>query len=191
MTHYPLLFDMETPGTPIGSYAPDFELPGTDDAVHHLARYLEKYRAVGVIFMCNQCPYVGLYLNRLQQIQTDFQQEGFTLIGINANYASSHPEESFDKMKDFAEHHQLNFPYLRDPTQDVACSFGVERTPEAFLIDSKGVVRYSGSIDDNAEKPEAVQVSYLRNAIAQLLKGEAIDPAVTKPIGCSLIEWRC
>ena len=33
-------------GILINSYAPDFELPGVDDEVHHLARYLEEYRAV-------------------------------------------------------------------------------------------------------------------------------------------------
>ena len=53
---------METVGTTIGSYAPDFELPGIDNAVHHLARYLERSKAVGVVFMCNHCPYVRLYL---------------------------------------------------------------------------------------------------------------------------------
>ncbi|HEY9751085.1 MAG TPA: redoxin domain-containing protein, partial [Allocoleopsis sp.] len=75
---------METVGTTIGSYAPDFELPGIDNAVHHLARYLERSKAVGVVFMCNHCPYVRLYLDRLKQIQATFQGQKFTLIGINA-----------------------------------------------------------------------------------------------------------
>ena len=37
-------------GTVIGAYAPDFELPGTNGTVHHLARYLDDYRAVVVVF---------------------------------------------------------------------------------------------------------------------------------------------
>jgi len=45
----------------IGHYAPDFELPGIDDTVHHLARYLEKFQAVGVVMMRNHCPYVHPY----------------------------------------------------------------------------------------------------------------------------------
>lgn len=125
-------------GTSIGSYAPDFELPGVDGEVHHLAQYLEKYRAIGVIFMCNHCPYVGLYLERLKQIQTDFLASGFTLIGINANDATQYPEDSFENMKAFAATRNLNFPYLRDPTQDVARSFGASITPEAFFIRSSG-----------------------------------------------------
>jgi peroxiredoxin len=180
---------METTGTPIGSYAPDFELPGTDGLVHHLARYLTKYRAVGVVFMCNHCPYVRLYLERLKQLQADFQDQGFTLIGINPNDAERFPEDSFDQMKTFAAANQLNFPYLRDVTQDVASSFGAETTPQVFLLNQEGVLCYRGRIDDNPNDPGAVTLPYLQWAIAQVLQGQAVTQAVTDAIGCS-VKWR-
>ncbi|MBD2058900.1 thioredoxin family protein [Oculatella sp. FACHB-28] len=180
---------MEKTGTPIGSYAPDFELPGIDGMVHHLARYLEKAPAVGVIFMCNHCPYVQLYLSRLKQIQTDFQSQGFTLIGINANDDKRYPDDSFENMKQFAAAQQLNFPYLRDITQDVAKTFGAEKTPEAFLIDRSGILRYSGLIDDSPQDPDAVRVSYLRDAIAQLLAHGSVTVPSTNSVGCS-VKWR-
>jgi peroxiredoxin len=180
---------METPGTPINSYAPDFELPGVDEEVHHLARYLEKFQAVGVIFMCNHCPYVQLYLNRLKEVQAEFQDRGVTLIGINANDANQYSEESFENMKSFAADNQLNFPYIRDVAQDVAESFGASKTPEVFLLDRDGKLRYKGLIDDNADDPAAVQMSYLRGAIAQLLNNEPVEPATTESIGGS-IKWR-
>lgn len=180
---------MEMTGTPIGSYAPDFELPGIDDQVHHLARYLEKYRAVGVVFMCNHCPYVRLYLDRLKQIQADFLEQGVTLIGINANDALQYPDDSFENMKVFAEENQLNFPYIRDVTQDVALCFGAQKTPEVFLLDSQGIVCYRGQIDDNANDAKAVQESYLENAIRQLLNKRPVEVSQTEAIGCSL-KWR-
>jgi peroxiredoxin len=180
---------MEKTGTPVGSYAPDFELPGVDDNVHHLSRYLEQSKGVGVIFLCNHCFYVTSYLDRLRQIQAQFQNRGFTLIGINANDPQQSPEDSFQNMKKFAHRSQLNFPYLWDSTQDVAHSFGAQKISEAFLIDHMGILRYSGQIDDNVEEPEAVQVPYLRNAIAALLTGEDISPKWTEPIG-SPLKWR-
>lgn len=180
---------MEKTGTSIGGYAPDFEIPGVDDSVHHLFRYLERFRGVGVVFMCNHCPYVRAYLDRLKQIQTEFQGQGFTLIGINANDADQYPDDSFDNMKHFAAEQQLNFPYLRDVTQDVANSFGAEKTPHVFLLNQEGILCYSGAIDDNATNPDAVQVPYLRNAIAQILQGEAIVPTTTEPVGCS-VKWK-
>ncbi|MCL1466651.1 thioredoxin family protein [Argonema galeatum] len=180
---------MEQTSTRIGSYAPDFELPGTDGEVHHLARYLEKNRAIGVIFMCNHCPFVRLYVERLKKIQADFHNEGFTLMGINPNDAIQSPEDSFENMKNFAATHELNFPYLRDPTQDVARGFGAQITPEVFLLDRESVLRYCGGIDDRPETPELAQVFHLRNAVAQLMKGETVTPTHTEAQGCSL-KWR-
>lgn len=180
---------MERMSTPIGSYAPDFELPGTDGAVHHLAQYLRAFRAVVVVFMCNQCPHVQLYLDRLKQLQADFQAQGMTLIGINPNDAAQLAEDSFENMKRFAADQQLNFPYLRDVTQDVAQSFGVERTPHVFLLDQDGILCYRGGIDDSPNDSTAVKADYLRDAIASLLAGEPIAPAQTDPVGCP-IKWR-
>jgi len=176
-------------GTQINSYAPDFELPGVDEEVHHLARYLEKFRAIGVVFMCNHCPYVQLYVDRLKELQADFQDRNVTLIGINANDANQHPDDSFENMKIFAANHQLNFPYIRDVAQDVAESFGASKTPEVFLLDQDGRLRYKGLIDDNADDPAAVQVSYLRSAIDQLLNNEPVEPSSTEAIGCA-VKWR-
>ncbi len=180
---------VETIDTPVGSYAPDFELPGIDNQVHHLSRYLNKFRAVGVISMCNHCPYVGLYLDRLTNIQAEFTKSGFTLIGLNGSDAHRQTIESFENMKAFAQSHKLNFPYLWDPTQDVTRSFGATKTPMAFLIDSNGIVRYKGQIDDHPENPSAVGEDYLRNAIAALFNGEEIRIWETEAVGTSLI-WR-
>ncbi|MBE9115213.1 thioredoxin family protein [Lusitaniella coriacea LEGE 07157] len=171
------------------AHAPDFELPGIDEQVYHLTSYREDFRAVGVIFMCNHCPYVRGYLERLKQLQTDFEAQGFTLIGINANDAKKVPEDSFEQMKAFAQERHLNFPYLRDPSQDVALGFGAQKTPEVFLLDREGIVRYRGAIDDNPNDPEAVRQFYLREAIANLLQGEAITRDRTEAVGCSL-KWR-
>jgi len=57
------------------------------------------------------------------------------------------------------------------------------------LLDQDGRLRYKGLIDDNADDPAAVQVSYLRSAIDQLLKDEPVEPSSTEAIGCS-VKWR-
>lgn len=176
-------------GTPIGSYAPDFEVPGVDDEVHHLARYLEKYQVVAVIFIGNNCPYVQPYLGRLKQLQTEFASEGVTLIGINANDGTKDRVESLERMKVFARENGLNFPYLRDVAQDVARSFGADKTPEAFVLDHQGILRYRGLIDDSPADAAAVQVPYLRQAIGQLLEGQPVTITSTDPVG-SEIQWR-
>lgn len=173
----------------VGQYAPDFELPGIDGQVHHLSRYLEKFRVVAVIFMCNHCPYVRLYLERLKQIQEQFHREGFTAIGINANDTDKYPQDSFERMKSFAVEKKLNFPYLWDPSQDVANCFDARVTPEVFLLDKTGVVRYRGKIDDRPEDPDQVKMPYLRDNLAALLSSKTPSTRITEAIGCT-IKWR-
>ncbi|MEH2082172.1 MAG: thioredoxin family protein [Nostoc sp.] len=180
---------LEIIDTPVGSYAPDFELPGIDGQVHHLRRYLEKFRAVGVISLSNHCSYVERYLGRLKNIQAEFALKGFTLIGLNGSNVDYDTKSSFEKMKAFARCHQLNFPYLWDSTQDVTRSFGATKTPTAFLIDTNGIVRYKGKIDNHPQEPLFVREDYLRTAIASLFKGEEIVIPQTEPVGTTLI-WR-
>jgi peroxiredoxin len=180
---------LEQTGTPIGSYAPDFELPGIDNQVHHLSRYLGKFRVVGVISLCNDCPDVRLYLERLKNIQSEFALENFTLIGINATCAKQQPQQCLDAMRNFACSNQINFPYLWDSTQDVSRCFGADKIPTAFLIDANGIVRYRGQIDDNPQQAEAVRLHYFKDAIASLLQGKTIHTKQTDTVGTPLI-WR-
>lgn len=177
------------PDTDTPIYAPDFELPGVDGQVYHLSRYLEEYQALAVVFLSNHCPYVKNYLERLKGLQSQYKQQGFSIIGINSNDGTQQPAESFENMKAFAQEHQLNFPYLWDSNQDVASAFGTKVTPEAFLVDQEAVVRYRGAIDDNPKSPEAVKTAYLSQAVHSLLKQEAIDISHTQPVG-SPILWR-
>lgn len=175
-------------GTQIGDYAPDFELPATDGTVHHLRPYLETYQGVAVIIMGNRCPYVQASLEFLKRTQQEFWEQGVTLIGINGNDEHLSPDDSFEHMKQFATRFQLNFPYLRDTTQDVTHGFGAICTPEAFLINSQGIVCYRGAIADSAQATTISQY-YLRDAIAQLLAEQSITIPSTPAVGCA-IKWR-
>lgn len=180
---------LETINTPVGSYAPDFELPGTDNQVHHLGRYLKTFRSVCVISMCNHCPYVELYLDRLKSIQAEFAPGGFTLIGLNGSDVNHESGSNFDNMKAFAQRYELNFPYLWDSTQDVTHSFGAMTTPTAFLIDSDGILRYKGQIDDHPQEQSATGADYLRDAIASLFTLQTIQLPETEQVGTALV-WR-
>ncbi|NKB17006.1 MAG: thioredoxin family protein [Pseudanabaena sp. CRU_2_10] len=172
----------------INAYAPDFELPSITGDVIHLAPYLAKHSALVVVFMCNHCPYVKAYLERLKAIQNDYQAKGVTLIGINANDDRKYPEDSFEKMKAYAQEWGLNFPYLRDRTQDVAHAFGASCTPEPFVLDKQGILRYRGQIDDNYRDSSAVTTYDLRDAIDCVIQNKSTDKPMTSAIGCS-VKW--
>jgi peroxiredoxin len=178
---------------PIGRYAPDFELPDTTGSVHHLTRYLEVKRAVVVAVMGNACPETQACVQELNALHRQFSSQGVVIIGMNANDDAQAPNESYHSMQAFAQQHGLQFPYLRDMTQDVVRTFGAEKTPEAFLIDEEGKVRYTGAIlpasRAYATAGQPVDQTPLRQAIAQLLAGQPISVASTPVIGTPIL-WR-
>lgn len=173
----------------IGNYAPDFEIPGIDKEVYHLGSYLKKYKAIAVIFVANNSSNVDLYIERLKQIQADFAGQNFTIIAINSNHSSEPIAESMAVMQEYAQNKGLNFPYLRDPTQDVAKSFKVQTIPSVYLVDSDSVIRYQGSIDDCSKSLEKVSNHYLRDSIAAVLSGNRVSQNYVEPTG-DMINWR-
>ena len=173
----------------VGRYAPDFELPGTDGAVYHLARHLESHRAIAIVFLSAACSASAQVLPRLQQLQEAFSEKGFTVIGISANDRVQVPEDDQPGMEAFMAHHGIIFPYIRDVTQDVARAFHVTKTPEVFLLDQESRIRYQGAIDDSPNDGKQVTKHYLRVAVMDLLRGQEIAVTQTEAEGTA-IAWR-
>ena len=175
-------------GLKVGQQAIPFDLPGIDGTNHSLREYSEK-AAVAVIFSCNHCPYVRAWEDRMVQIQADYAPKEVQLIAINANDSSKYPDDSFPKMKERAREKNFNFPYLRDEGQEIPRAYGAERTPEVFLFDKAGILRYHGAIDDNYDDPAKVKAKYLRDALDTVLAGRNPLVPETKPVGCT-IKWK-
>lgn len=172
----------------IGNYAPDFEIPGIDKEVYHLGSYRQKFEAIAVVFMSDSTE-VSQCLERLKEIQNDFGSKKFTVMGIDSNYRSEPIAQSMEAMQKYAEEQQLNFPFLRDSTQDVAKSFKVKTLPTVYLLDSDGVIRYQGRIDDGEESGGQVEHHYLRDCIEAMLSGKTIERDYVAPVGTE-IQWR-
>ena len=173
----------------IGQKGPEFSLPGVDGTTVTLSGLLKNNRAVAVIFSCNHCPYVRAWEDRMIAIQRDYAVQGVALVAINSNDATKYPEDDMEHMKTRAAERGFNFPYLRDDSQAVARAYGGTHTPHVFLLDADGVLRYRGAIDDNYENPDAVQRSYLRDALDAVLAGQSPATATTQAVGCT-IKWK-
>jgi peroxiredoxin len=172
----------------IGQRAPDFTLPGVDGKDHSLSSYKDS-KIVVVVFMCNHCPYVRAYEDRLLTIQREYAPRGVQFIAINSNDSDGYPEDSFDNMVKHARAKRYDFPYLRDKTQRVARAYGAEYTPEVFVLNSKFRVRYMGRVDDNWQHPEKVRSHDLRSAIEAVLAHKPVENPITHAIGCT-IKWK-
>jgi hypothetical protein len=61
-------------------------------------------------------------------------------------------------------------------------------TPEAFLMDQQGILRYAGRIDDRREQ-ELVKNAVLNKAIVAVLSGKT-PPAAEPAFGCAITAKR-
>jgi peroxiredoxin len=165
-----------------------FTLPGTDGATYRPQDF-SGAPVFGLIFHCNHCPYAQAWEDRLIAVQRDYAARGVRLVLINANDPAKYPTDDFAHMKVRAEEKRYPFPYLFDESQEVARAYGASRTPEVFLFDRGGVLRYHGAPDDNYEDPSAVEHHYLQDAIDALLAGTVPAASETKVVGCT-IKWR-
>src|SRR3989344_3261442 len=113
----------------------DFSLPGIDGKNYSLESFAAA-KVLVVVFTCNHCPYAQAYMPRLIKLQKDFKNKGVQFVGINPNGEESYPEDSFEKMKEWAKKWELNFPYLQDESQEIAAAYKAVCTPDIFVFDS-------------------------------------------------------
>jgi peroxiredoxin len=171
----------------LGDLAPAFALPAVDGRTYALDDFSGKEVLV-IIFSCNHCPYVRAYEDRLIAVQRDYAHRAVQVIAINPNDDTAYPEDGFSMMVERAKAKQFNFPYLRDASQEVAKAYGATHTPQLFVFDRTRRLGYTGKIDDNWQRPEAVRRHYLRETLDALLRGAVPSEPATHAIGCT-IKW--
>src|SRR5271157_1164512 len=185
------------PILPLGSPAPNFQLPGVDGRLHQLSDYSASPVLV-VVFTCNHCPISQMYEQRIQQLADDYKDRGVAVVAIQPNDPKairideldcSDISDSLEEMKIRAEYKHLRYPYLYDgDTQSVTRAYGPQATPHIFIFDKDRKVRYEGRID-NSYRIEQVKTQDARNAIEALLANRNVEVKHTGVFGCST-KWQ-
>ena len=172
----------------LGATLVDFSLPATDGTVYTPAS-LASAAALVVVQMCNHCPYVVAYQDRMDQLALEFAPRGAAFVGVNSNDAAAYPQDDLPHMRQRVADVGMPFPYLHDEDQSVARALGSVRTPEFFLFDRARKLVYHGRFDDNLESPRGVTAHYLRDALEATLAGRPVDVPETPTIGCT-VKWK-
>ncbi|HKY30995.1 MAG TPA: thioredoxin family protein [Candidatus Polarisedimenticolia bacterium] len=168
-----------TPAALIGKPLPDFTLTDYEGKSHTLSQHRDA-KGVVLIFVSTRCPVSNAYNQRMVKLAADYQPKGFRFLGVNANKAEL-PEE----LAQHARKNDWNFPVLKDTGNKVADQLGATVTPEVYLVDSAGVLRYHGRIDDSQDAPAARQHD-LREALDALLAGQEVARKEAKAFGCTI-----
>ena len=168
----------------IGDKAPSFTLPDTTGAD---VAFPDGGASV-VVFTCNHCPYALAWHDRLLAVASDYEGRA-QMVLINPNDAERYPRDSFDAMRERVEREgPWPAPYLHDDSQEVARAYDAKTTPDVYVFDADGVLRYRGAPDAD-HMDDALNAAWLRSALDAVLEGREVLEPETTSVGCS-VKWR-
>jgi peroxiredoxin len=166
----------------VGEKAPAFTLAVAGESRNlSLPQEVSSNALTVVMFISTRCPVSNAYDVRMQDLEKAFGSRRVRFIGVNSNV-----NEPPSEIAAHARQHGFTFPVVKDEGSRIADAYGAQHTPEIFVIDSAGVVRYHGRIDENMDDATSVRSPDLRNALEALLAGRPAPVASTKAFGCSI-----
>ncbi len=172
----------------LGWTAKEFNLISIDKEYYKL-RDLIGLKGTLIVFICNHCPYVIEIASRLSFESNELSKIGIKTIAIMSNDTDKYPQDSFDNMIKFHKKYNFNFPYLYDPTQEVAKIYGAVCTPDFFGFNNKLELQYRGRIDSGTMKNDKYIKRELFYAM-KLISIKGIGPEKQfNSFGCS-IKWK-
>ena len=174
-----------------GDVADDFTLKNVSGSEVSLSA-IPNAKGFIVVFMCNTCPVVKAYEDRIIDLNKKYSAKGYPVVAINANDRSVSPGDSYAEMQKMAMEKGFKFQYLYDESQEVARKYGATNTPHVYVLEKEGndlKVKYVGAIDNNSDNASSADKKYVEDAVNALLKDDAVPVASTKAIGCS-IKWK-
>lgn len=165
-----------TPGQPV----PDFELPDIKGEICRLSA--QRGRVVVLNFWSAVCPWS---LRADEALSGALREWGERVVYWPI---ASNSDEKIEMIRQAASERDLPV-VLHDIDHRLADGYGAVTTPQFFVIDAKGLVRYSGALDDTTFRKRTPSREYLAEAVNAVLAGRMPDPAQTPGYGCALVRF--
>lgn len=175
---------------PLGTLAPDFNLPDVVSGNNFHLNSHTDYSAYLIMFICNHCPYVIHVNKELVSLTNEYSNRNVLIVGISSNDVLKYPQDGPAEMKLHAIKNAYNFPYLYDESQETAKAYDAACTPDFYVFDKQKILRYRGRLD--ASRPNSgtpLTGQDLRNALDLVLEGKEPSPTQYPSMGCN-IKWK-
>jgi peroxiredoxin len=179
---------IQTPACDIGMPAKSFVLPDVNGQLWDLDDFNQKSGLV-VAFICNHCPYVKAVIQDFVNDANQLLDEDVGVVAIMSNDYRAYPDDSPEKMFDFATEYGFRFPYLLDESQEVARTYDAVCTPDFFGFDGARDLQYRGRLDNLRMEREGDRSPDLVNAMREIKTTGRFSGVQLPSAGCS-IKWK-
>jgi len=141
-----------------------------------------KEDVVVVVFMANHCPVVVAYEDRVIDFVNAYKGKSVKVVGLCVN---DNAQDKLPAIKERVKEKGYNYVYGYDESQAVGKAYGATNTPQFFVLDKTRTIRYTGAMDDSQNESKVTK-NYLRDAVDAVLKGETVEVAETRAVGCGI-----
>ena len=182
----------------VGTQVPE-ELTLVDMDGKKLSMKEARGKVVVMVWYAYKCPAIKQANPLLKKMAAAYAKtDGEVLmIGINSDRGElldakpegvdedGNPKKPFHALRTALQKNKMNFPVFIDKGNVVADLFQAKTTPHVFVLDAKGVVRYSGALDNDprGSKKADEKVNYVNEAVKAIRAGEEVQTATTRPYG--------
>jgi peroxiredoxin len=156
----------------VGTTAPDFELRDLNGSPFSLHDY--RGQVVVLFFSSLQSPQSTQYNERIERLARSYDNDArvkFFAINIGDG---EHDDPFLLRLDDRVS--SRTYPTLLDEKAIIATHYSAMQPPYMIVIDPRGVVRYRGAFDDNADIAFASH-SYLADALRDVLESSTVAVA--------------
>lgn len=174
----------------VGKQAPAFTGMDTNGTTVSLGDF--KGQPLVLEWTNHQCPYVRKHYEsgNMQRLQRQLTEQGAKWISVISSAPGKQGHVSADEANRLtASRGVYADAILLDPEGVIGRAYDARTTPQMFLIDSEGVVRYMGAIDDKPSSRKSTldgARNYLVEAWTAFKAGQKIETSTTKPYGCTV-----
>ncbi|MEZ5946485.1 MAG: redoxin domain-containing protein [Hyphomonas sp.] len=140
------------------------------------------------------CPFVRKHYTRppgnMQALQADAAANDVVWLTVISSATGKQGYADGDRANQLTEdRHAAPAHVILDPSGTLGRLYDAKTTPHMFIVAPDGVLAYQGAIDSEASASSGDiegATNYVSAALASLAAGESVDPASTKPYGCSV-----
>lgn len=174
----------------IGQKAPDFTVIDSQGNRHQLKDFAGK--TVVLEWTNDQCPFVVKhYSGNMQALQSEFTAKADQVwLSVISSAPGKQGHVSGARADELTQSRNAKpTAVVFDETGVVGKAYEAKTTPHMYVIDKNGILQYMGGIDSipTAKVEDIAKATpHFANAMRAVLAGTPVNPAVTKPYGCSI-----
>jgi len=173
----------------INQPAPEWTLKDLEGNEHSLSDFTGDDKIVVLEWYNPDCPVVVRHYREgtdtMNKLHKKYADKDVVWLRVNSGAEGKQGAGKERNVKAKNED-RINGAILLDMDGKVGKMYGAQTTPHMYIIDTDGVLRYMGGIDNDPSGRSNNRVNYVEQALEEILAGSSVSVPESRAYGCSV-----